>query len=153
MVRFQKPFDFRTGFEEWKQGSDKPDTNLSNRTQICPLFRCFHYWGKVFKWSFIVSIFFFQNWATYLKARLNCSIPGDFPFFFNEIQDVYKAPYDDTTFHTVFSTNSNGLKGSAICSFKLEDMETVFDGKFKEQATRYSEFSIHVHIQHVVPSI
>ena len=21
-----------------------------------------------------------QNWATYLKARLNCSIPGEFPF-------------------------------------------------------------------------
>ena len=32
-----------------------------------------------------------QNWATYLKVRLNCSIPGEFPFFFNEIQDVYKA--------------------------------------------------------------
>jgi hypothetical protein len=49
---------------------------------------------------------------------------------------VYKAPYDDTTFHAVFATSSNGLKGSAICSFKLEDMETVFEGKFKEQATR-----------------
>jgi hypothetical protein len=66
-----------------------------------------------------------------------------FVFFLNNytrtisrLQDVYKAPYDDTTFHAVFTTNSNGLKGSAICSFKLEDMETVFDGKFKEQATR-----------------
>jgi Sema domain len=27
-----------------------------------------------------------QNWATYLKARLNCSIPGEFPFYFNEIR-------------------------------------------------------------------
>ena len=26
-----------------------------------------------------------QNWATYLKARLNCSIPGEFPYYFNEI--------------------------------------------------------------------
>ncbi|KAK2704844.1 hypothetical protein QYM36_017032, partial [Artemia franciscana] len=26
-----------------------------------------------------------QNWATYVKARLNCSIPGDFPFYFNEL--------------------------------------------------------------------
>jgi hypothetical protein len=34
----------------------------------------------------IGKIIFFQNWATYLKARLNCSIPGDFPFFFDEIQ-------------------------------------------------------------------
>lgn len=28
-----------------------------------------------------------QNWATYLKARLNCSIPGEFPFYFNEIRE------------------------------------------------------------------
>lgn len=27
-----------------------------------------------------------QNWSTYLKARLNCSIPGEFPFYFNEIR-------------------------------------------------------------------
>lgn len=27
-----------------------------------------------------------QNWATFLKARLNCSIPGEFPFYFNEIR-------------------------------------------------------------------
>lgn len=30
-----------------------------------------------------------QNWATYLKARLNCSIPGEFPFYFNEIRKFY----------------------------------------------------------------
>lgn len=28
-----------------------------------------------------------QNWVTYLKARLNCSIPGEFPFYFNEIRE------------------------------------------------------------------
>ncbi len=65
-------------------------------------------------------------------------MPGEFPFFFHEIQDVYKVPFDDTTFHAVFSTNANGIKGSAICSFRVEDIETVFDGKFKEQATRYN---------------
>lgn len=27
-----------------------------------------------------------QNWATFIKARLNCSIPGEFPFYFNEIR-------------------------------------------------------------------
>lgn len=30
-----------------------------------------------------------QNWATFLKARLNCSIPGEFPFYFNEIRECY----------------------------------------------------------------
>jgi len=29
-----------------------------------------------------------QNWATYLKARLNCSIPGEYPFYFNEIRKL-----------------------------------------------------------------
>jgi hypothetical protein len=79
-----------------------------------------------------------QNWATYLKARLNCSIAGDFPFFFNEIQDVFKPSYDDTTFHAVFSTSQNGLQGSAICSFRLDDVDKVFSGKFKEQSTSTS---------------
>lgn len=26
-----------------------------------------------------------QNWATYLKVTLNCSIPGEFPFYFSEL--------------------------------------------------------------------
>ena len=75
---------------------------------------------------------------TYLKARLNCSIPGDFPFFFDEIQDVFKLP-EENSFHGVFTTNQNGLKGSAICSFTLEAINEVFDqGRFKEQATSTS---------------
>ncbi|KAI5696128.1 hypothetical protein M8J75_008563 [Diaphorina citri] len=79
-----------------------------------------------------------QNWATYLKARLNCSIPGEFPFYFNEIQDIYKVPGDDTKFYGVFTTSTTGLMGSAICSFSIEDIERAFVGKFKEQATSTS---------------
>ncbi|KAG8239314.1 hypothetical protein J437_LFUL015090 [Ladona fulva] len=33
-----------------------------------------------------------QNWATFLKARLNCSIPGEFPFYFNEIREYTVLP-------------------------------------------------------------
>ena len=63
-----------------------------------------------------------------MKARLNCSIPGEFPFFFDEIQSVYKAStFAQDTFHAIFTTNQNGLKGSAICSFKLKDIDQVFD--------------------------
>jgi len=79
-----------------------------------------------------------QNWATYLKARLNCSIPGEFPYYFNEIQNVYKIPGDDTTFYGVFTTNLNGLMGSAVCSFNIGDVTKAFEGKFKEQATSTS---------------
>ena len=35
-----------------------------------------------------------QNWATYLKARLNCSVPGEFPFYFNEIRKLTFSLYD-----------------------------------------------------------
>lgn len=112
-----------------------------------------------------------QNWATYLKARLNCSIPGEFPFYFNEIrkysskfcsiifttpcvcvfllnlrfpssltriESIYKVPGDDTKFYGTFTTSTNGLMGSAICSFTLNDIQTAFTGKFKEQASSSS---------------
>ncbi|KAG6439724.1 hypothetical protein O3G_MSEX001022 [Manduca sexta] len=56
-----------------------------------------------------------QNWATYLKARLNCSIPGEFPFYFDEIQSVYQIPGDPSKFYAAFTTGaSDGLVGSAI---------------------------------------
>lgn len=29
-----------------------------------------------------------DTWTTFLKARLNCSMPGDYPFYFNEIGTV-----------------------------------------------------------------
>ncbi|XP_072153742.1 semaphorin-2A isoform X2 [Bemisia tabaci] len=79
-----------------------------------------------------------QNWATYLKARLNCSIPGEFPFYFNEIQSIYKVPGEDKLFYGVFTTSTTGLMGSAICAFTLEDIDRAFAGKFKEQATSSS---------------
>jgi len=79
-----------------------------------------------------------QNWATYLKARLNCSLPGEFPFYFNEIQNVYKLSSDDTTFYAVFTTNLNGLMGSAVCTFHIDDISNAFDGKFKEQESSTS---------------
>ncbi|KAG8282640.1 Semaphorin-2A [Homalodisca vitripennis] len=79
-----------------------------------------------------------QNWATYLKARLNCSIPGEFPFYFNEIQSIYKVPGDNSKFYAVFTTSTTGLMGSAICAFTLDDIHRAFKGKFKEQATSSS---------------
>lgn len=30
-----------------------------------------------------------DNWTTFMKARLNCSLPGTYPFYFNEIQGTY----------------------------------------------------------------
>ncbi|XP_064475057.1 semaphorin-2A-like isoform X2 [Ornithodoros turicata] len=80
-----------------------------------------------------------HNWATFLKARLNCSIPGEYPFYFNEIQSVYKFPDDDNHIYAVFTTSLHGGPyGSAVCSFLLSDIQGVFAGKFKEQKTSSS---------------
>lgn len=80
-----------------------------------------------------------HNWATFLKARLNCSIPGEYPFYFNEIQSVYKFPDDNNHIYGVFTTSLHGGPyGSAICSFHLSDVQGVFAGKFKEQKTSSS---------------
>ncbi|XP_013134641.1 PREDICTED: semaphorin-2A-like, partial [Papilio polytes] len=80
-----------------------------------------------------------QNWATYLKARLNCSIPGEFPFYFDEIQSVYQMPGDTSRFYAAFTTGaSDGLVGSAICTYTMEDIQNAFNGRFKEQATSSS---------------
>ncbi|XP_065078888.1 semaphorin-2A isoform X1 [Ochlerotatus camptorhynchus] len=79
-----------------------------------------------------------QNWATYLKARINCSISGEFPFYFNEIQDVYQLPLDKTKFYATFTTSTNGLVGSAVCSFDIGEVHAAFAGKFKEQASSNS---------------
>lgn len=27
-----------------------------------------------------------DRWTSFLKTRLNCSVPGDFPFYFDEIR-------------------------------------------------------------------
>jgi hypothetical protein len=32
---------------------------------------------------------FGDRWTSFLKSRLNCSVPGDYPFYFNEIR-MYK---------------------------------------------------------------
>lgn len=100
-----------------------------------------------------------QNWASYLKARLNCSIPGDYPFYFNEIRElspspdylhcftkytckfseaIYRVPGDDTRFYAVFTTTGSGFHGSALCVFTLDSIQDAFKGKFKEQATSSS---------------
>ncbi|KAL4708790.1 hypothetical protein ACJJTC_011754 [Scirpophaga incertulas] len=80
-----------------------------------------------------------QNWATYLKARLNCSIPGEFPFYFDEIQSIYQMPGDTSKFYAAFTTGaSDGLVGSAICTYTMEDIQEAFGGRFKEQATSSS---------------
>ncbi|UXI16189.1 Protein PAT1-like protein [Sarcoptes scabiei] len=82
---------------------------------------------------------FRARWTTFLKARLNCSIPGDFPFYFNEIQassEIIKGLYggrNEQLIYGVFTTPPNSIGGSAICAFRMEEIDAAFQGPFKGQ--------------------
>ncbi|XP_033126542.1 semaphorin-5A-like isoform X2 [Anneissia japonica] len=73
-----------------------------------------------------------ENWTTYVKARLNCSIPGEYPFYFHEIQS---AVYDnkDGIIYGVFTTQRNGMSGSAVCAFDIASFDNAFEGPYKVQ--------------------
>ena len=82
---------------------------------------------------------FRAHWTSFVKARLNCSIPGDFPFYFDEIQSTsnfVKGTYNGRSHQMVygiFTTPVNSLGASAVCAFKMDDIKAAFDGQFKGQ--------------------
>lgn len=68
---------------------------------------------------------FSARWTSFLKSRLNCSVPGDFPFYFDEIQATARS---GGTIYAVFTTPENAIAGSAVCIFRFEDIVEIFDG-------------------------
>jgi len=79
---------------------------------------------------------FRNRWTTFLKSRLNCSVPGEYPFYFNEIQSTtnfFTDAEDNRVFYAVFTTPTNSILGSAICRFSLDDVQRSFEGNFKNQ--------------------
>ncbi|XP_033633768.1 semaphorin-1A-like isoform X7 [Asterias rubens] len=75
------------------------------------------------------------TFTTFQKARLNCSFPGAFPFYFNYLQDVSMVGEgENITFYGVFTTGDHEIPGSAVCAFSLKTISAIFnDGQFKEQ--------------------
>ncbi|XP_067425215.1 semaphorin-6A isoform X3 [Emydura macquarii macquarii] len=76
-----------------------------------------------------------KQWTSFLKARLNCSVPGDSHFYFNILQavtDVIHISGHDIVLAT-FSTPYNSIPGSAVCAYDMLDIANVFTGRFKEQ--------------------
>ncbi|KAJ7993010.1 hypothetical protein DPEC_G00268010 [Dallia pectoralis] len=102
-----------------------------------------------------------RQWTSFLKARLNCSVPGDSHFYFNLLHSTSPIirMHDRDIILGVFSTPANSLHqpscchwrwavkschsacstmricipGSAVCAFDMEQLARVFDGRFKEQ--------------------
>ncbi|XP_075700864.1 semaphorin-6C isoform X4 [Rhinoderma darwinii] len=84
-----------------------------------------------------------KYWTSFLKARLNCSVPGDSFFYF----DVLQSMSDILTINNrpaiigVFGTQANSITGSGVCAFYMDEIENVFNGKFKEQKTTESAWT------------
>ncbi|XP_071862291.1 semaphorin 1a isoform X1 [Bombus fervidus] len=81
-----------------------------------------------------------NRWTSFLKSRLNCSVTGDFPFYFNEIQsttELISGQYGNKSAQLIygtFTTPVNSISGSAVCAFSLQDVTDTFKGNFKEQS-------------------
>uniref|UniRef100_A0A1A8G5E6 Sema domain, transmembrane domain (TM), and cytoplasmic domain, (Semaphorin) 6E n=1 Tax=Nothobranchius korthausae TaxID=1143690 RepID=A0A1A8G5E6_9TELE len=84
-----------------------------------------------------------RYWTSFLKARLNCSVPGDSFFYFDVLQsltNVLQINHRPAVIG-VFTTQSNSITGSAVCAFYMDDIERAFNGKFKEQRNSESAWT------------
>ncbi|XP_033110186.1 semaphorin-1A-like, partial [Anneissia japonica] len=69
-----------------------------------------------------------SSWTTFLKARLDCSFRGEFPFRFNYLQDVVRTVRGGKVFYyAVFTTGEHEISASAICRFGLDDIRDNFE--------------------------
>ncbi|XP_059175593.1 semaphorin-5A-like [Physella acuta] len=72
------------------------------------------------------------TWTTFLKTRLNCSLPGEYPFYFDELQSTYYSE-DKKLVYGVFTTPKNGMAGSAVCVYSMTSFQNAFESPFKFQ--------------------
>uniref|UniRef100_A0A3Q3M6L5 Semaphorin 6D n=1 Tax=Mastacembelus armatus TaxID=205130 RepID=A0A3Q3M6L5_9TELE len=78
-----------------------------------------------------------KHWTSFVKARLNCSVPGESFFYFDVLQSITDIININgvPSVVGVFTTQMNSIPGSAVCAFSMADIEKVFQGRFKEQKT------------------
>lgn len=83
-----------------------------------------------------------KSWTSFLKTRLNCSVPGEFPFYFDEIQAISPIVESgpNALVYAVFTTPVNAIPGSAVCAFRVDDILAAFDGDFKSQKDSQSHW-------------
>ncbi|VDK76169.1 unnamed protein product [Litomosoides sigmodontis] len=73
-----------------------------------------------------------NEWTSFVKARLNCSIPGHYPFYFDQIEAI--APPVNSLHssevkqlvYAVFRSPLAGVSSSAICAFEIQQINDVF---------------------------
>ncbi|KAM3722400.1 Semaphorin-1A [Dirofilaria immitis] len=73
-----------------------------------------------------------NEWTSFVKARLNCSIPGHYPFYFDQIEaiappinNIYLSEMKQLVY-AVFRSPLAGISSSAICAFDIQQINNVF---------------------------
>uniref|UniRef100_A0A8C5DWA5 Semaphorin-3C n=1 Tax=Gouania willdenowi TaxID=441366 RepID=A0A8C5DWA5_GOUWI len=76
-----------------------------------------------------------NKWATFLKARMVCSVLEEdgTETYFDELESVFLLDVDQPKsllVFGVFTSTSSVFKGSAVCVYNMADILTVFNGPF-----------------------
>uniref|UniRef100_A0A8D0KMA4 Sema domain-containing protein n=1 Tax=Salvator merianae TaxID=96440 RepID=A0A8D0KMA4_SALMN len=81
-----------------------------------------------------------KQWTSFLKARLICAVHDNTTFYFNIIQAVSNVIHikGQDLILGLFSTPHNSIPGSALCAFRMLEINQVFSGAFKEQQSSTS---------------
>ncbi|VDK44696.1 unnamed protein product [Anisakis simplex] len=91
-----------------------------------------------------------NEWTSFIKARLNCSIPGDYPFYFDQIEAIappvsgrYSAKDENAHLvYAVFRSPLAGVSASAVCAFDLTQITKVFArSPYQNQANSHTSWS------------
>uniref|UniRef100_A0A8R1DQR2 Semaphorin-2A n=2 Tax=Caenorhabditis japonica TaxID=281687 RepID=A0A8R1DQR2_CAEJA len=84
-----------------------------------------------------------QVWTSFVKARLNCSVSANFPFYFDHIQSVKRVDHlGETYFYATFSTSETAFTSSAICMFQLSSINHLLDTGLLMEETTNGQFSV-----------
>ncbi|XP_026272666.1 semaphorin-5A [Frankliniella occidentalis] len=89
------------------------------------------------------SLMLKDSFTTFIKARLNCSLPGEFPAYFDEIQDMALLE-DQKVLYATFASNRNHFPATAVCAFNMSAILAAFAGPFKYQGSSSSAWEAQV---------
>jgi semaphorin 6 len=72
-----------------------------------------------------------NEWTTYVKARLNCSLPGSKQFYFDQIISISNVTNNygktDGIVYATYVSEYDFLSHSVICAFNISDIDKLFD--------------------------
>lgn len=97
-----------------------------------------------------------KKWTSFLKARVDCPVPGSqLPYI---IQDTYRwcdpdQDWKSCVFYAVFTSQAHKSDLSAVCAYRVLDVSRVFsEGKYKTPVTVETSFVKWVMYSGDVPS-